>query len=281
MHDLTLDATTDIASHPEFEDRKSTKIVDGTEMSGYFAIDFTAAELATLTVRQRNSKRTKLFDGYFKIPTLDEIIDLVVTQYNDSGFTIGLFPETKDPAFHYEHGVNTGKILINKLSAAGFLVQGSDVPIDIVNQVLPVAIQCFDKDELKYLKTITDIPLVFLFSAEQALVLFNEEKLTEIKTYASSVSPEKGFFTFGNYSVAKSHMDLAHSVGLAVHPWTFKVDSVGDAFDGNAKAEEDFYICCLGIDGFFTEFADRSRENIDDYLSYEHGADCSIDCSLY
>jgi hypothetical protein len=66
MHDLTLDATTgiaydqfnmsysmigymclflsfyvDVASHPEFDDRKSTKIVGGNEMSGYFAIDFT------------------------------------------------------------------------------------------------------------------------------------------------------------------------------------------------------------------------------------------------
>ena len=31
----------DIADHPEFADRKTTKIVAGKEMSGYFAIDFT------------------------------------------------------------------------------------------------------------------------------------------------------------------------------------------------------------------------------------------------
>lgn len=33
----------DIASHPEFADRKSTKVVGGSEISGYFAIDFTYA----------------------------------------------------------------------------------------------------------------------------------------------------------------------------------------------------------------------------------------------
>ena len=41
MHDLLLDSTTNVASIPEFTDRYTTKIVEGSQMTGYFVEDFT------------------------------------------------------------------------------------------------------------------------------------------------------------------------------------------------------------------------------------------------
>ena len=41
----------------------------------------------------------------------------------------------QDPTFHYEHGVNTAQILVDKLEAAGFAVEGDDVPRDLSSQV--------------------------------------------------------------------------------------------------------------------------------------------------
>ena len=41
MHDLTLDDTTDVASHPEYSDRQSTFVVEGVPITGYYAINFT------------------------------------------------------------------------------------------------------------------------------------------------------------------------------------------------------------------------------------------------
>ena len=65
-HEHEIGATTDVADHPEFADRKTTKIIDGVAATGWFTEDFTLAELKTLraierlpAVRQRNT----LYDG--------------------------------------------------------------------------------------------------------------------------------------------------------------------------------------------------------------------------
>jgi glycerophosphoryl diester phosphodiesterase len=52
-HEPELSGTTDIASRPEFASRRRVKDVDGRTVRGWFAEDFTWAELATLTARER------------------------------------------------------------------------------------------------------------------------------------------------------------------------------------------------------------------------------------
>jgi glycerophosphoryl diester phosphodiesterase len=47
-HEPEISGTTDVASHPEFADRKTTKSLDGTAVTGWFTEDFTLAELRTL-----------------------------------------------------------------------------------------------------------------------------------------------------------------------------------------------------------------------------------------
>ena len=44
-HENEISGTTDVASHPEFADRKTTKTIDGTALTGWFTEDFTLAEL--------------------------------------------------------------------------------------------------------------------------------------------------------------------------------------------------------------------------------------------
>ena len=63
-----------------FFERKTTKIIDGNSVTGWFAEDFTLAELKTLRVKERIPNirpNNKQFDGLFEIPTFKEIIDLV------------------------------------------------------------------------------------------------------------------------------------------------------------------------------------------------------------
>ena len=65
-HENEIGGTTDVADHPEFADRKTSKTIDGIEMSGWFTEDFTLAELRTLRARERlPDLRTanKRFDG--------------------------------------------------------------------------------------------------------------------------------------------------------------------------------------------------------------------------
>ena len=51
-HENEIGSTTDVSQHPEFASRRTTKVVDGELLDGWFAEDFTWAELSTLRVRE-------------------------------------------------------------------------------------------------------------------------------------------------------------------------------------------------------------------------------------
>lgn len=278
MHDLLLDDTTDVASHPEFADRKTTKSVDGINTTGFYVIDFTFEELQTLTLKQRMSGRTDLYDGYFRIPTFEDIMELVQTHYISTNFTIGLYIELKHPSFHLEHGFNTADMLLSQLSMGGYLTAGEAVPSDL-EQVVPVVIQCFERDTLVYLKERTSIPLIYLLNIATAALYWSPEGLSDIASFAGGVGPQKEFFQ-GDSARAVSNVEMAHEAGLKLHPWTFRLDSgVGTQFRGDFRAEQEYYLCCLKMDALFTEFPDRTREVIDSYLTYENSSECSTSCS--
>ena len=79
-HENEIGGTTDVASHPEFAARKTTKTIDGESITGWFTEDFTLAELKTLRARERLPELREAntrYDGAFPIPTFDEVLDLV------------------------------------------------------------------------------------------------------------------------------------------------------------------------------------------------------------
>ena len=77
-HENEISATTDVADHPEFADRRTTKIVDGEPITGWFTEDFTLAELKTLRARERlpqvRARATREYDGRYRVPTFDEVL---------------------------------------------------------------------------------------------------------------------------------------------------------------------------------------------------------------
>ena len=52
-HEPNIVVTTDVAAHPEFAGRKTTKVIDGERQEGWFVEDFTLAELKTLRAKER------------------------------------------------------------------------------------------------------------------------------------------------------------------------------------------------------------------------------------
>jgi glycerophosphoryl diester phosphodiesterase len=79
-HENEIGGTTNVAQYPEFADRRTTKTVDGVEITGWFTEDFTLAELKRLRARERipelRSDNTR-FDDQFEIPTFEEVLALV------------------------------------------------------------------------------------------------------------------------------------------------------------------------------------------------------------
>ncbi len=91
-HENEISETTDVSSHPEFANRRTTKSIDGVEVTGWFTEDFTLAEIKTLRARERLPFRDHAFDGRFEIPTFDEVLDLAVRK------RVGVYPGSKHPS---------------------------------------------------------------------------------------------------------------------------------------------------------------------------------------
>ena len=156
-HEPILDDTTNIAE-VFGEERKSTKNLDGEEVTAYFAEDFTLAEIKQLRAVQPRDFRSDEFDGEFEIPTFQEVIELVQEVEAETGVKVGIYPETKHPTFFDEQGLSLEEPLIATLQSTGFtdpsriFIQSFEVAnlLDLQNNLLPDA-------------GLQDVPLVQLF----------------------------------------------------------------------------------------------------------------------
>ena len=101
-HDVTLATSTDVASHPEFASRKRAgENGDGEAVAAdWFVADFTLAEIKTLGATSPNHALSKRYDGLFKVVTFQEILDLVKQKAQQTGRTVAVYPETKNPSYH-------------------------------------------------------------------------------------------------------------------------------------------------------------------------------------
>ena len=142
-HDPNLITSTDLASRPEFADRKRVDWpVDGEKQTGWFAHDFTLAEIKTLGTMITDPERPKENNGRFRIPTLLEIIGLVKTQSAKLGRTILIYPETKNPSYHRDLGLPLEDKLIAALNEVGWN-----------NRSAPVFVQSFEPGSLKEMRS--------------------------------------------------------------------------------------------------------------------------------
>ncbi|MGB3512549.1 MAG: glycerophosphodiester phosphodiesterase family protein, partial [Microcoleaceae cyanobacterium] len=112
-HEPMLDDTTNVAE--VFPDRQTTKILDGEEVTAYFAEDFTLAEIKQLRAVQSRDFRDPAFDRLFEIPTFQEVIELVQKVEAETGVQVGIYPETKHPTFFDEQGLSLEEPLIQTL----------------------------------------------------------------------------------------------------------------------------------------------------------------------
>ena len=107
-HEPEIGGTTDVARHPEFADRKTTLVIDGEKITGWFTQDFTLAELKTLRCRERLPELrpgSASFDGQSPILTYQEMVGIAEAGSRRTGRTIGTYPEMKHPTFFASIGL--------------------------------------------------------------------------------------------------------------------------------------------------------------------------------
>jgi glycerophosphoryl diester phosphodiesterase len=154
-HEPNLIGTTDVSKRPEFAGRKRMATVDGVQEEGFFASDFTLAEIKQLRAVQAFGERDQSFNGLYQIPTLEEIIHLVRMKGKEVGRVVGIYPETKHPTYHQRIGLPLEDRLLEVLTRNGLNRKGT-----------PVFIQSFEVANLKYLRKHTPLPLIQLIDAD-------------------------------------------------------------------------------------------------------------------
>ncbi len=273
-HENQISGTTDVATRPEFAGRLTTKVIDGSSITGWFTEDFTLAELKQLRAIERipsqRPANTRL-NGQLEVPTLQEVIDLAKGLEKVTGRKIGIYPETKHPTYFDTIGLSLEEPLVKILHKNGYEGKRDRV-----------FIQSFEVSNLKDLRRMTNIPLIQLFGGGQPYdvvaaggtltyaQMATAQGLADVATYADGVGPEKSYViprVSGILDPANvtTFVRDAHAVGLEVHPYTFRVENaflpvnlrIGTDPNarGNLEAEIRAYLDA-GIDGFFTDNTD-------------------------
>jgi glycerophosphoryl diester phosphodiesterase len=270
-HEPLLDDTTDVKMRPEFAARRRTMTLDGKAIEGFYASDFTLAEIKQLRAVQANPARSKQYDGNFQIPTFEEVLELIVSESAARGRRIGVYPETKHPSFHLALGLPLEERLLQSLDRFGMNRADADV-----------FIQSFESANLQYLKARTRVPLMQLLDeralsfdaaginiVEVHIAEFGDDRgakpprsLRDIARYAVGVAPWKRQILRempGAALLPTRLIEQAHAAGLRVHTYTFRNEPATLAPEyGNDPQREYRQIYALGIDGVFSDFPDTA-----------------------
>jgi glycerophosphoryl diester phosphodiesterase len=283
-HENEIGGTTDVAERRQFADRRTTKVVDGASITGWFTEDFLLQELKTLRARERipelRPANTRL-DGRLEIPTLEEILALARgveeqrrVRASELGMAppepIGVYPETKHPSYFAGLGLAMEERLVATLERYGY--RGSDGR---------AFLQSFETGNLRMLRGLTQLPLVQLIEATGAPYdlaasgdprtyadLVTPRGLQDIAAYAACIGPSKSLIIprdgAGKLGEPTSLVTDAHAAGLKVHPWTFRAESTFLPPGMDLQSELRTFLAA-GIDGFFTDQADVGVAARDEY----------------
>jgi glycerophosphoryl diester phosphodiesterase len=274
-HENEISGTTDVATHPEFASRQTTKQIDGIATTGWFTEDFTLAELKTLRAKERipaTRPNNTVFDGLYEVPTFQEVIDLAKSR------GVGIYPETKHPTYFDSIGLSLEEPLVATLKANGWSTKKA-----------PVFIQSFEVANLKQLNGMIDVPIAQLINsggkpydfvvsgdARTYADLATPAGLKEIATYADGIGANKSLIVPRNAAnQLQSPTTLigdAHEAGLIVHAWTFRNENEFLAAEhrrgnpaspfyrsatGDVAAEYELFYG-LGLDGLFSDNTDSA-----------------------
>ena len=268
-HENEIGGTTNVADHPEFAARRTTRTIDGVPTTGWFTEDFTLAELRSLRARERlpalRPGNTAWADE--TILTFQEVIDIARAASARTGRVIGVAPELKHPSHFGGLGLPMEPPFVEALRAN-----------DLMSADSPIMIQCFEIDCLQSLNRQTDAPLLQLMSpsggpADHPEMTYADmatpEGLAEIGTYADAIGVETAMIIprtpAGAAGVPTTLVEDAHAADLKVVAWTFRAEDIFVPVDYRGDLPgwiRRFYD--LGVDSVFSDFpsvAVAAREN--------------------
>ena len=276
-HENEISTTTDVADRPEFADRRTTKTVDGGELTGWFTEDFTWDELSTLRCRERLPQlrpSSASFDGRQPVLRLRDVLDLTLKASLERGRELGVVVEIKHATYFESLGWDVAALVADELVVAGW-----------ADGALPLTIEAFESTVLGkvrdrgiravyiYLLEATGRPFDLVAALGHAAPTYRRTAgptgLDRLVGAVDGISVDKTMIlapdTLGRASGSFPIVADAHARGLLVFTWTCRPENSfltrrfrgrgGPAAFGDYEGEWAI-IRDAGVDGVFVDHPD-------------------------
>jgi glycerophosphoryl diester phosphodiesterase len=273
-HENEISGTTDVAQHPEFADRRTTKTIDGVALTGWFTEDFTWAELSTLRATERIPllrQASSTFDGREGILRLTDLTAMIDAATIATGRPLIMVAEIKHATYFASIG-----LALDELFAAE--MRGWATEQNLI-------VECFEQGVLGRIRA-HGIPgrLVFLAEAKGAPADLVAQHGSAARTYSdhlgaaglARLAAEVDGVSVGRKLVLRLDaaknavgvtgiVDRAHDAGLLAFCWTLRAENKFLARNNRVRGEARGYgnwrrefelILSSGVDGVFADQPD-------------------------
>ncbi|MFE7318701.1 glycerophosphodiester phosphodiesterase [Streptomyces sp. NPDC057555] len=277
-HEPDISQTTDVADHPEFAGRKTTKTVDGKALTGWFTEDFTLAELKTLRAKERIPdvrQHNTLYNGHWEIPTFEEVLQWAEREGRRRGRPVWIYPETKHPTYFRKQGLGIEEPLAKLLRRYGRHTANAPV---ILQSFEPSSIQRLNALGLKCPKIVLlDEPSVrpwdFVEAGDPRTTadLLTPKGLKWIAGFAQGIGPWLPQIIAqddkGKLGKPTTLVRDAHAAGLFLTPYTVRNENSFLPADFRVGSNPGDYgnslayfkaLFATGIDGLFSDNPDTA-----------------------
>ena len=286
-HEPEISGTTDVADHPEFADRRTTKNLDGAQVTGWFVDDFTLAELKTLRAKERLGDmrpESAGYDGQFEVPTFEEVLAKREALSRKTGRVIGIIPEIKHSTYLHDEGFDPEAELARLVTT--YHLNHPKAPLWVQSFELTALKDLRDEHGYKgkstFLTTVKGGPYDLHAQGTTYAELTTATSMQELSQWIDGFGPEKNAVIArnadGTLGEPTSFVDDAHAAGLKVTPWTFRSENsflpvdyrigTDPATHGRAKDEVNRFFE-VGIDGAFCDQPDVCVEARADFLEQD------------
>ena len=266
-HDAELSHTTDVARHPGLAGRRTTKVIGGRPITGWFVEDLDLAELRTLRTRERMPRArpgSAAHDGRHPVATFEEVLALVRRESEARGRSVGVLAELKHAAYFEAAGLPLDDLVVDSLRRLGLDHDRSRV-----------SVMAFESVVLRRLAGRVRVPLVQLVHRRDQVT---RERLAAMPAYADGIGVRKQLLL--RRGLGRRIVRAAHREWLTVHAWTLRAENhfLGRSFRlGDQRhrhgdlAAEAAHLLDLGVDGLITDHPEEVVGARDAWVRHSSG----------
>ena len=275
-HEPEIGGTTDVAAHPEFADRRTTKILDGVSTTGWFSEDFTLAELKTLRAKERLPQirqENTIFDGRYSVTTFEEDLQQREALSRKYHRTVGIIPEIKHSTYFHAHGLNPEAAFMKLVNKYGLNKRNAPLWLQSfeLGNLLEVRTAYGYRAQSVFLATNGGAPydLVAKGDGRNYANLLAPQSLKNLSRWIDGIGPDKGLViarnSDGTLGATTPLVADAHAAGLLVTPYTFRAENTflptdyrigSNPADYGRAIDEDLAFMRAGVDGLFCDQPD-------------------------